>query len=94
MTERLLDTGVAVARSDGSGGVAMLKGDGDDWVSGSSNNVGIFPLDGRELVRALRAATTACLTVDQRVAYLDESLDKARAAVTRHPAKLGGEHGR
>ena len=40
----------------------------------------LWLIDWGEFTHALRAATTACLTVDQRVTYLDESPGKARAA--------------
>jgi WD40 repeat protein len=59
-------------------GVAFLP-DGRLATSGDST-VRLWLLDWRELVASLRAATTACLTPDQRVASLRQSPESARAA--------------
>ncbi len=49
----------------------------------------LWLLDWGDLVRALRAATHACLTVDQRTTHLHESPDKARAAWEAYERRFG-----
>jgi WD40 repeat protein len=89
----LNDGSARISRLDQSGETVVLRGhqaqvsgvaftpDGRRLATASSDGTARLRLiDWGELVHALRAATTACLTLDQRVTYLDESPNKARAA--------------
>ena len=89
----LVDGSARISRLDLTGETIVLRGhrgpvygvafhpDGRRLATASlDRTVRLSLIDWGELVHALRAATTACLTVDQRVTHLDESHDKARAA--------------
>jgi WD40 repeat protein len=89
----LKDGSARISRLDQSGETVVLRGhqalvsavdftpDGRRLATASSDATARLRLiDWGELVHALRAATTACLTLDQRVTYLDESPREARAA--------------
>jgi WD40 repeat protein len=89
----LEDGSARISRLDLGGETIVLRGclgpvtgvaftpDGHHLATSSMDmNVRLWLIDWAELVHALRAATTACLTVDQRVTHLDESPAKARAA--------------
>ena len=87
------DGSARISRLDLSGETIVLRGhqgpvtgvaftpDGRHLATGSADTTArLWLIDWGDLVRALRAATTACLTVDQRMTHLDESPDKARSA--------------
>jgi WD40 repeat protein len=89
----LKDGSVRISRLDQSGETVVLRGhqalvssvaftpDGRRLATASSDATARLRLiDWGELVRVLRGTTTACLTADQRVNYLDESPEEARAA--------------
>jgi WD40 repeat protein len=48
-------------------------------ASSGGRTVRLWQLEWRQLVRSLRASTTACLTAAQRIAHLDEAPPRARA---------------
>jgi len=101
----LKDGSARISRLDQSGETVVLRGhqalvsavaftpDGRRLATASSDATARLRLiDWGELVHALRAATTACLTPDQRVTYLDESRRKARAAWESCERRFGRAH--
>ena len=87
------DGSVQISRTDLAGDTLVLRGhdgpvvrvvftpDGRQLATASSDATArLWLTDWRDLVDALRAATTACLTVDQRLTYLHESRDDAFSA--------------
>jgi WD40 repeat protein len=49
-------------------------------ATAADRTVRLWRMDWQSLVSSLRAATTACLTPEQRVRHLGEASDRARAA--------------
>jgi WD40 repeat protein len=89
-----IDGSVRITRLDGRGEPVILRGhagpvlsvaftpDGRRLASVSRDDTSarLWLVDWKELVTRLRAATTACLRPEQRVAHLGESAERARDA--------------